>query len=85
MHRLKSGDEIAHLITLLFALSILLITVLIVYELYAKSSLPRHRFGWAFLITRTWDPVFGHFGALTFIYGTVVTSVIALVIAIPLG
>ncbi|MGH9452292.1 MAG: phosphate ABC transporter permease subunit PstC [Terriglobia bacterium] len=85
MHRLKSGDEIAHLITLLFALSILLITVLIVYELYAKCSLPRHRFGWGFLITRAWDPVFGHFGALTFIYGTVVTSVIALVIAIPLG
>lgn len=83
--KLKSGDEIAHLVTLVFALTVILITGLLVYELYIQSSLPRHKFGWSFLITRVWDPVFGHFGALAFVYGTVVTSLIGLLIAIPLG
>ncbi|MGH9400744.1 MAG: phosphate ABC transporter permease subunit PstC [Terriglobia bacterium] len=85
LKRLQSGDEIAHLVTLIFALVILLITILLVYELYTKSALPRRQFGWGFLTARVWDPVFGHFGALTFIYGTVVTSAIALVLAVPLG
>lgn len=83
--KLREGDEIAHLVTLLFALTVLLITVLLVYELYTKSSVPRHEIGWGFLISKVWDPVFGHFGALTFVYGTVVTSAIALALAVPLG
>lgn len=85
LSRLREGDEIAHLVTLLFALTIFLITVLLVYELYARSALPRHQFGWGFLTTSVWDPVFDHFGALAFIYGTVMTSGIALVLAVPLG
>lgn len=83
--RLRSGDEIAHLITLAFATSIFLLTVLLFYELYHNSSLPRHKFGWAFFVTRTWDPVFENFGALPFIYGTIVTSALALLFAVPLG
>jgi phosphate transport system permease protein len=83
--RLRNGDEIAHLITLVFALSILLITGLLVAELYVHCAIPRHRFGWAFLVTNVWDPFGGHFGALPFIYGTVVTTVVALFVAIPLG
>jgi len=85
LRRLRSGDEAAHLITLIFAASILLITALIVYELYVNSSLSRQKFGWDFLWTRTWDPVFEHFGALTFLFGTIVTSTVALLLAIPLG
>jgi phosphate transport system permease protein len=42
-------------------------------------------FGWNFLRTSRWDPNGGHFGALPFIYGTCVTSAIALLIAVPLG
>lgn len=83
--RLATGDEIAHLVTLVFGLAVVLVTALLVYELYIQSAASRHRFGWRFLIARAWDPVFGHFGALTFIYGTVVTSVVGLVIAAPLG
>ena len=56
--RLRRGDEIAHLITLLFAASILLITSLLVYELWVDSALARHKFGSEFLVTRVWDPVF---------------------------
>ena len=85
LDRLRSGDEIAHLITLIFAASIFLVTALLVYELYLNSALPRHKFGWHFFITRTWDPVFENFGALPFIYGTLVTSAVSLLIAVPLG
>ena len=45
----------------------------------------RHKFGWSFFVTQTWDPVSGDFGALPFIYGTLVTSAVALFIAVPLG
>lgn len=83
--RLTEGDEIAHLITLIFAASILLITALLVYRLWVDSAAARHKFGWHFFFTSTWDPVAGDFGALPFIYGTLVTSALALIIAVPLG
>ncbi len=85
LRRLASGDQVAHLITLVFAASILLITTLLVYELWVNSALSRHKFGWNFLFTRVWDPVFEQFGALPFVYGTLVTSGVALLIAIPVG
>ncbi len=83
--RLKTGDEVAFLITLACAASVLLVTGLLVFELYQNSALPRHKFGWSFLTTDVWDPVAEEFGALPFIYGTLVTSALALVIGIPLG
>jgi phosphate transport system permease protein len=67
------------------AASILLITGLLVYELYINSGPSRLKFGWSFLSTSVWDPVAGEFGALPFIYGTVVTSALALLIGVPLG
>jgi phosphate transport system permease protein len=85
VRRLRSGDEIAHLITFLFASSIIFITSWLVFELWVNSSLPRQKFGFAFFVTRIWDPIAGHFGALPFIYGTVVTTVVGLLIAVPLG
>jgi len=75
----------AYSLTLLAAGTIFLITAVIFYELYAQSVLPRHKFGWHFLVTQTWDPVAGQFGALPFIYGTVVTSMVAMLIAVPQG
>ncbi|HKV23509.1 MAG TPA: phosphate ABC transporter permease subunit PstC [Candidatus Acidoferrum sp.] len=83
--RLRDGDEIARLVTFVFAASVVLITALLVFDLWQSSALPRHQFGLSFFVTRVWDPVFGDFGALPFIYGTVVTSAIALLIAVPLG
>src|SRR4051812_28565638 len=83
--RLRSGDETAHLITLLFAASVLAITGLLLYELIRNPALSLHTFGWKFVGSSTWDPVFEHFGALPFIYGTLVTAGVALVIAVPLG
>ena len=85
LSRLREGDEIARLMTFLFAASVVLITFLIVYELWQGSVLPRHKFGFAFFRTSVWDPNFEQFGALPFIFGTLVTSAVALLIAVPLG
>ena len=85
VRKLRSGDEIAHVITLVFAAGILLITSLLVYELWRTSYLSRTKFAWMFFWTRTWDPIFDNFGAAPFIYGTLVTSAVALIIAVPLG
>jgi phosphate transport system permease protein len=83
--RLRGGDEAAYVITFMAAASILAITGLLVLELFANSSASRAKFGWSFLVTSTWDPVNNQFGALPFIYGTVVTSSLALLMGIPLG
>jgi phosphate transport system permease protein len=51
-----------------------------------RAALPSIKaFGWSFLYTSTWDPVVEHFGALPLIYGTIVSSLLALLIAVPLG
>jgi phosphate transport system permease protein len=85
LSRLREGDEIARLITFLFAASVVLVTILLVFELWQGSVLPRHKFGLNFFRTSVWDPIFEQFGALPFIYGTLVTAAISLLIAIPLG
>src|SRR5580658_6093624 len=83
--RLKSGDEATYLITLARAFTVIAITVLLVFELFQNSSEARHQFGWSFLTGQRWDPVALKLGALPFVYGTVVTSFLALLIGIPLG
>src|SRR6202522_2619996 len=83
--RFRRGDEVAHVITLIFAAGILLVTSLLVWELWRESHLSRAKFGWMFFLTRVWDPVFDNYGAAPFIYGTLVTSVVSLLIAVPLG
>jgi phosphate transport system permease protein len=85
LSRLREGDEIARIITFLFAASVVLITVLLVFELWRDSALARHTFGFRFFRTSVWDPIFDQFGALPFIYGTVVTAAVSLLIAVPLG
>ena len=85
LSRLRDGDEIARLITFLFAASVVLVTLLLVFELWQGSVLPRHKFGFNFFRTSVWDPIFDQFGALPFIYGTLITAGVALLIAVPLG
>jgi phosphate transport system permease protein len=67
------------------ATSVLLIVGLIAAELLLKSKPTLEQFGWKFFTGQNWDPVAGDFGALPFIYGTVVSSAIALVLAVPLS
>jgi phosphate transport system permease protein len=70
---------------LLCALSIFAIVVFILSILIARSKLTLHQFGFSFFERSAWDPVSGDFGALPFIWGTLVTSLLALVMAVPLA
>jgi phosphate transport system permease protein len=79
------GDEFAYLFTLIFAISILAITILLVWQLWIHSSPAREKFGLGFLTSSMWNPVSDQYGALPFIYGTVLTSLVALLISVPLG
>jgi len=54
LSRLREGDEIARIITFLFAASVVLITLLLVFELWQGSVLPRHKFGFNFFRTSVW-------------------------------
>ncbi|HKV81840.1 MAG TPA: phosphate ABC transporter permease subunit PstC [Candidatus Sulfotelmatobacter sp.] len=66
-------------------LAVLGVLVLIVYELVTSSQLSWHAFGFKFFIGSAWNPVSEQFGALPFVYGTLVSSLVALVIAVPLS
>jgi len=83
--RVQTGDAIARWVALAFAASILVLAALLVHELWAGSAGARHKFGWGFLTSSKWNPVTEEFGALPFIYGTVVTSFLALIVSVPLG
>ena len=79
------GDRAFRWLTLLMALSIFVLIALIGFELANGSKLALQKFGWRFLVSSDWDPVNEVFGALPFIFGTLVTSAIALVIAVPIS
>jgi phosphate transport system permease protein len=83
--RLRRGDVVAHALAFVFGATVVGVTGLLAWELWRNSALARHAFGLGFLVTQTWDPVNGQFGAAAFMYGTVMTSAIALLIAVPLG
>jgi phosphate transport system permease protein len=79
------GDRLFHLLTAAFALVIVLALAAMVIEMMRASAASIARFGPAFITSRDWDPVRGSFGALPFIYGTLVSSLLALLIAVPIS
>jgi phosphate transport system permease protein len=85
LSRRALGDRAFKWLTLQMALSIFVLIGLIGYELAHGSQLALRKFGWHFLTSVDWDPVSEKFGALPFIFGTLVSSAIALVIAVPLS
>ena len=85
MTRSGLGDRFFQSVTFLAAMAIALLFILVAYLLYRGSHLSIEKFGWRFLLTSTWDPVAEQYGALPLIYGTVVSSLIALLIAVPLS
>jgi phosphate transport system permease protein len=68
-----------------FGLLLVLIVAGIAFQLYRESTLSIEKFGWSFWTTETWDPVAGEFGALPFIWGTLYSSILALVISTPIA
>ena len=81
----RLADKAFEWLTLGMALTIIALVFLIGWQLARGSSLAIQKFGFNFLVTSTWDPVAEQFGALPFIYGTAVSSLIALIIAVPLS
>jgi phosphate transport system permease protein len=81
----RFGDKAFEWLTLGMAFVVILLVFLIGWQLARGSSIAIQKFGFHFLTTSTWDPVTEQFGALPFIYGTVVSSLIALLIAVPLS
>jgi phosphate transport system permease protein len=67
------------------ALAVFVLIALIGYELFKGSHLALQKFGWHFLVSSDWDPVNDVYGALPFIFGTLVSSAIALIIAVPIS
>ena len=83
--RLLGGDEVAHIVTWMFAALVIAVTLALLIALWVKADPARSKFGFGFLASSLWNPVTNEYGALPFIYGTVVTSFLALLISVPLG
>jgi phosphate transport system permease protein len=79
------SDRAFKWLMLFCALSVFFIVALIAWQLLLRSRLTIAKFGLSFFFKSAWDPVSGDFGALPFIYGTVVSSLVALIIAVPLA
>jgi phosphate transport system permease protein len=79
------ADEIFHYAMLACGLCVLALVAIIIYELARGSRLSWHAFGLSFFFRSEWDPVNEQFGALPFVYGTVVSSLLALLLAVPLA
>jgi len=80
-----SGDFIFKWMTVLFAFAILVILLIMVVELVGESAPAMRKFGWSFISGNDWDAVQGSFGALPYIWGSVVSSILALLLATPLS
>ncbi len=81
----RIGDPVLKAVTFVAAALAVTVLVLIAYELATGSRLAFHRFGLGFLTSQVWDTIHNQFGALSLIFGTAVTAVLAIVIATPLA
>jgi phosphate transport system permease protein len=79
------GDKVFPNLTLVFALLVVAILVGMIVILNIDATPALHKFGVAFLGSSTWDPVKEQFGALPAIFGTLLSSVIGLIIAVPIS
>jgi phosphate transport system permease protein len=78
-------DMIFRWISAFFALLILAVMIGILVQLTENSALSIRRFGFGFLFSPAWNPVAREFGALSSIYGTLVSTLIAMILAVPLS
>jgi phosphate transport system permease protein len=82
----KHGDFVFFGLILTAALGVVALVFAIGYELWQNSALARQAFGFLFITTAVWDPnLTQQFGALPYILGTLVTSLIAILLAVPIG
>jgi phosphate transport system permease protein len=85
LERTNYGDRIFKLLLTIAALAVPVLLGFLVYELWSGADLAIQQFGLDFVTTSVWDPVAEQFGALPLIFGTLLSSLIALLIAVPLS
>ena len=85
LDRGSPGDRLFSGLLAAAALGIPTLLVFLVYELTASSGLALNRFGFGFIFSSVWDPVAGQFGAFPLVFGTLLSSALALLIAVPLS
>jgi len=78
-------DAVFALLIFLFRGVCFCLVAFVLWELLDKSRLSLHQFGLGFFYGHDWDPVNDQYGALPFIYGTLVSSFLALLLAVPLS
>jgi phosphate transport system permease protein len=83
--RASADDRLFRIGTGFFAFLIVALVAAIFFELYRTSHLSIVKFGFRFWKTKTWDPVAGDFGALPFIWGTLYSSLLALLLSAPVA
>jgi phosphate transport system permease protein len=83
--RVNSGDRLFRALAYAAAGLVLLIALIFVLALFVPALPSVTRFGLDFVVSRTWDPVRLRFGALPAVYGTLVTSLVGLLLAFPIG
>lgn len=81
----KNGDGIFRVLTMLFAFSILIILLIMAGEMVWESLPSLRKFGWGFITGSDWDAVQGNFAALPYLYGSIVSSILAILLATPLS
>ena len=79
------GDAVFRMLLFGCALTVLLIVAAMITAMVSNSRLSLREFGFGFLTSSEWNPVSGQFGSLPFVYGTVVSSLLALLISVPLS
>ena len=85
LQRANHGDRVFKGLLTLAALAVPILLAFLVYELWDGARLAIGRFGFDFVTTSVWDPVAEQFGALPLIFGTLASSLLALLIAVPLS
>ncbi|MBX3185041.1 MAG: phosphate ABC transporter permease subunit PstC [Polyangiaceae bacterium] len=79
------GDAVFRSVSRLFALLILVLVLAMAAQMAFAAEESFKEFGWGFITSQKWDPVGQRYGALPFIFGTVVSSLLALLLAVPVA
>src|ERR1019366_1984194 len=85
LNKLRVGDIVFHQITKTAAVFVLVVLGGVIVSLFLGALPAFQEFGFGFITAQSWNPVTEKFGALAPIYGTIITSLIAMLIAVPLG
>ncbi len=83
--RWRHADDVHHAALGALALLVFAVAALIVVEIARGAGPAIRAFGWRFLVSTDWDPVADRYGALPYVFGTLVSSAIAMALAVPLG